>query len=453
MKIIILTLLGCLILPGPVWGYDFTPLTRLLQDSLNSVMGTGGGCALVLVEGDSVIYSESFGPDFSADRVVPLFSATKWLSAATFMTLVDEGAVSLDDSIGQYLPAMTGEKASITVRQIWSHTSGFPPDASVLFSPHITLEQCVDSIASLPLMYPPGAAFYYGEVAMQVGGRIAEIVSGLGYPSGACWDSLFAQRIARPLGLEGVNYDRILPGNNPLLGAGVAASANEYARFVTMILNGGVYQGQRMLSEEAIDLMQSDQTNGAPLRYSIYQGFGWLSPLLPHTRYGLGEWTFFKPSTGEIFEVGSQGIMGFYPWVDLERNVAGVFSVQNYEGRVIPTIYAMQQIIRRIIPARPGELHDPLHYREPPGTCLGQEIAPNPFNPSTVARFELRVASRVSLKVYDTAGRLVATLVEGWREAGAHEATFDGASLPSGIYLARLQADNFHQSQKLILIK
>jgi len=85
--------------------------------------------------------------------------------------------------------------------------------------------------------------------------------------------------------------------------------------------------------------------------------------------------------------------------------------------------------------------------------CFALDVHPNPFNPSTVASFELRVPSHVSLRVYDTAGRLAATLVDGWREAGAHKATFDGSDLPSGIYLARLTAGDIQETQKLILLK
>jgi hypothetical protein len=79
--------------------------------------------------------------------------------------------------------------------------------------------------------------------------------------------------------------------------------------------------------------------------------------------------------------------------------------------------------------------------------------SPNPFNPATVASFELRVPSHVSLKVYDTAGRLVVTLVDGWREAGSHQVTFDGSNLASGMYFARLEADGFSALQKLVLMK
>lgn len=78
---------------------------------------------------------------------------------------------------------------------------------------------------------------------------------------------------------------------------------------------------------------------------------------------------------------------------------------------------------------------------------------PNPFNPVTAIRFELRAARYVSLRVYDTAGRLVTDLVNGWREAGTHEVTFDGSGLASGIYFTRLQAGDYVGMQKLVLLK
>jgi len=87
----------------------------------------------------------------------------------------------------------------------------------------------------------------------------------------------------------------------------------------------------------------------------------------------------------------------------------------------------------------------------PSGLTL--EAFPNPFNPETAVGYRLSAPGLVSLRVYDTAGRVVATLVDGWREAGAHEATFDASGFPSGIYFARLEAGSFTQTQKLILLK
>jgi hypothetical protein len=78
---------------------------------------------------------------------------------------------------------------------------------------------------------------------------------------------------------------------------------------------------------------------------------------------------------------------------------------------------------------------------------------PNPFNPTTAISYQLSANSHVDLKAYDISGRLVTTLVDGWREAGVHEVTFDGAGLPSGIYISRITAGNWSASEKMIMLK
>ncbi len=83
---------------------------------------------------------------------------------------------------------------------------------------------------------------------------------------------------------------------------------------------------------------------------------------------------------------------------------------------------------------------------------LGQNY-PNPFNPSTTIRYELPKASHVTLKVYNVLGQEVAILVNEKREAGKHQVIFDGAKLSSGMYVYRLQAANFINSKKLLILK
>ncbi|HEX7344304.1 MAG TPA: T9SS type A sorting domain-containing protein, partial [bacterium] len=78
---------------------------------------------------------------------------------------------------------------------------------------------------------------------------------------------------------------------------------------------------------------------------------------------------------------------------------------------------------------------------------------PNPFNPRTTIGFALPEAGQVKLEVFDTAGRLVQTLQNGFLVAGEHEASWDASSLPSGLYLCRLRSDKFNAVQKVLLIK
>jgi hypothetical protein len=78
---------------------------------------------------------------------------------------------------------------------------------------------------------------------------------------------------------------------------------------------------------------------------------------------------------------------------------------------------------------------------------------PNPFNPSTVVGFQLSVAGKASLKVYDMLGREVAVLVNGTMPAGSHTATFDASHLTSGVYVYKLEAGGQVMTKRMTLVK
>jgi hypothetical protein len=78
---------------------------------------------------------------------------------------------------------------------------------------------------------------------------------------------------------------------------------------------------------------------------------------------------------------------------------------------------------------------------------------PNPFNPSTTINFAMPEAARVTLTVYDVQGRVVAEVIDGWREAGTHEVLFDGSGLASGVYVYKLKANQFSATAKMVLMK
>ncbi len=78
---------------------------------------------------------------------------------------------------------------------------------------------------------------------------------------------------------------------------------------------------------------------------------------------------------------------------------------------------------------------------------------PNPFNPSTVINFSILKTEFISLKVFDVLGKEVATLVNEAKPAGNYRVTFDGAELPSGVYLYKLQTESFIETKKMSLIK
>jgi len=93
-----------------------------------------------------------------------------------------------------------------------------------------------------------------------------------------------------------------------------------------------------------------------------------------------------------------------------------------------------------------AETQGPFAYR------LDQNY-PNPFNPVTMIRFSLTSPSRVTVRVYDVAGRLVRTVVDERMEAGEHSLPFEARGLASGVYFYRLKAAQFEKTKKMVVLR
>ncbi|RPI65099.1 MAG: T9SS C-terminal target domain-containing protein [Ignavibacteriales bacterium] len=93
-----------------------------------------------------------------------------------------------------------------------------------------------------------------------------------------------------------------------------------------------------------------------------------------------------------------------------------------------------------------------LQYSIPTEYKLEQNY-PNPFNPSTSIRYQVSSISQVSIKVYDILGNEVTTLVNEQKEPGYYEIDFNAGSFASGVYIYRLQANNYVSTKKMMLLK
>ncbi|AKQ46176.1 hypothetical protein TH63_11935 [Rufibacter radiotolerans] len=331
--------------------YDFKQVDRLLEQKLPQLKGQGGGYALVMVKDGKMIYDKSFG-QFTADRPVPIASATKWLSGAVIMSLVDAGQLKLEDKVADYLPGFTGEKANITIRQLFSHTSGLPGeglDSPVLNQRQVPFDTLVAQIAAMKLVAKPGTELHYGGLSMQVAGRIAEKVSGM------AWEELFQQKIGQPLGMRRTTFGRTSPLRNPRIAGGAVSTANDYMKFLQMLLNKGHYQGKRVLSEKAVQTLLQDQTRQAKVVESPFTKFMPLLKDKTEVRYGIGVWRErVHPKTGQVLEAVSPGAFGFTPWIDVENNLAGVFSTRSAFVKVMPVYLQVKGLVKEELAAKPG---------------------------------------------------------------------------------------------------
>ena len=78
---------------------------------------------------------------------------------------------------------------------------------------------------------------------------------------------------------------------------------------------------------------------------------------------------------------------------------------------------------------------------------------PNPFNPTTTIDYTVSKSGTVTLKIYNLLGQEVAALFSGFQNVGSYTATFDGSKFASGVYLYRLQSENFTKTMKMVLAK
>jgi flagellar hook assembly protein FlgD len=104
-----------------------------------------------------------------------------------------------------------------------------------------------------------------------------------------------------------------------------------------------------------------------------------------------------------------------------------------------------------------GVEDDPSDLAVPDGYQLKQNFS-NPFNPTTTIEYSLPRRSRVTLQVYNMLGQKIRTLVDCEESAGSYTITWDGRNaagemVSTGVYLYRLQADDFVESKKMLLLK
>jgi len=303
--------------------------------------GVPGITAIVFQHGQ-MLYRVDRGV-IAPDAQLPVASASKWLAAALVMTVVDEGTLSLDAPIGKRLPEFTGAAGDITLRQLLSFTSGqgsLKGLVDVRQDPRMSLADSARKIARLPLQDPPGTVFKYGSPALQIAGALVE------QAAGKSWAQLFDERIAHPLGMTHTHWGNPLwpdvpPSeiHNPNLQGGVTTTAAGYGKFLTMLAAHGIYAGQRILSAQSVEMMETTQTRDLPM------GFAPPGGAEAKLQYALGNWCEVVEANGSCTVASSPGALGTYPWLDRRNDLYGIFFMR----RRLPLVEKDVQEARRII--------------------------------------------------------------------------------------------------------
>ncbi|MBL8956203.1 MAG: beta-lactamase family protein [Myxococcaceae bacterium] len=324
-----------------------------------------GFAMLVFDDGDRELYRGEAGvcatagtcpagrPAYTVDLVTGVASSSKWVTStvalATLERAVTGGRLAsvqagLDAPVSGVLPcaSMAGRSGTVTLRQLLSFTDGLLPEHDCTSDRSTTLEACACAIltashavevASPELgtprgsAQPPGTVYKYGATHHAVAGAALEKLAGVGF------ETLFAQLVATPSGLQG----RYLNGVN--LAGSLRTSVADYAKLVRALYHDGKGSRSKVLLSPATVAEQEAPQAGASVRVL-------LSPQ-PGLEYGLNVWrwcyrpvelndlfTFDAASVVEdpactaIHQTGHAGKGGFVPFIDRKAKVYGVFAMR-----------------------------------------------------------------------------------------------------------------------------
>ncbi len=142
----------------------------------------------------------SFGDAKSAEAIFLLASISKPMTVAALMTLHDEGALRLDDSVGKYIPEFKGEgRHRVLLSHLLTHISGLPdqlPENAALRMRHAPLAEFVTHAVRTPLLFAPGTKYSYSSMGILLAAEIAERLSGKSLRQ------LMAEKVFKPLGMQ-----------------------------------------------------------------------------------------------------------------------------------------------------------------------------------------------------------------------------------------------------------
>jgi CubicO group peptidase (beta-lactamase class C family) len=364
-----------------------------------------GTITLVARRGE-IVHLESQGlMDIEADKkmqddtIFRIYSMSKPITSVALMMLYEDGCFQLDDPVSRFIPGFkdlkvygesghTPTERQMTIRDLLTHTSGLSygflqthpvddlyQDAAVDQSE--SLDEMVAKLCELPLVFSPGTRWRYS-VATDVCGYLVQKISDIPF------DDFLKEQIFDPLEMKdtgfyvpedevhrfAANYQKTpedgmqlidSPERSPYLkrrnmhsgGGGLVSTVHDYYRFAQLLLNGGEYDGVRLLGTKTMELMTSNHlpNNGdltsmgqAVFSETPFDGIG----------FGLGFSVMLDPTDAQILgtpgEFAWGGAASTYFWVDPEEDMLAIFLTQlmpssSYQIRREMRVAAYQAII------------------------------------------------------------------------------------------------------------
>jgi len=366
-------------------GFSAQRLERL-DDFLRHATDADGylGAVALIARHGHIVESRAFGQrdlarasPMHTDSIFRIYSMTKTVTTVAAMILIEEGKLTLDDPVGDYLPAfasipvLDGGSADaprlraparkLTIHHLLTHTAGFAT-ASNDGEAHALLDRAdlhgsadlaefAERISKVPLAVDPGTRFKYDGVQIEVMSRVIEVASGMPF------ETFLQRRIFDPLRMVDTGFsvpaekrsriaDITTMGNDGKLviaegpsaqhpgerlnryasgAGGLYSTAGDYTRFCQMLLNGGELDGASILGRKSVESMMQNHLSGIidpPVtEFSDAEGFGLGgSVLLDVARRG---------RLGSVGQFGWTGAASTYYTIDPKEDLIAILLMQH----------------------------------------------------------------------------------------------------------------------------
>ncbi len=290
---------------------DFSGIEQTIKQNQKAI---GNEVTILVNKEGKTIYSRE-SPEFRLKNPAPLHESSRWLTAAVVLIFVDEGKISLDDKVGKYLPILEKySKGYITIRQCLANTTGIQAEASGVMkltqrNRFASLEEEVNAFASKrEIQDNAGTAYFYSNIGTNMAARVLEIVGKKGF------DRIAQEKLFRPLSMRNTSFYAEKGGVDPADGAN--GSAFDFMNFLTMLMNKGMFNGKKILSEQSVEILLTKQFTDQPVKY-IPKSMSAYTPLP-------GAWVEEADGAGKPLVISSPGFAGALPWINLARNYAAI---------------------------------------------------------------------------------------------------------------------------------
>jgi len=350
-------------------------------------------CSVVQVaDASGPVYTDAYGwadvedqAPITVDSIFRIYSMTKPITSIVLMQLFEEGALLLEDPVEKFLPEFANPTVmvagndvspvtrpaarSITIRDLLSHCSGLtygflrqgPVDARYraeglgdINAPDYSLREGMKSLAKQPLLFDPGTAWNYS-MSTDVCGAVIEAITG------STLAQAFAERVFDPLSMLNTGFsvpsteaERFTSLYAPISGSmtridragssayleppvflsgggGLVSTLGDYQKFTSMLLAGGVGDGNRLIGRRTLEYMASNHLPGGRLLNELGQSV-FAEVAMDGMGFGLGFSVVEDPAAnGSLCSVGEfawGGAASTAFWVDPVEEITAVFMTQ-----------------------------------------------------------------------------------------------------------------------------